>query len=63
MPVIRAEGDDVSDDRKFMCSYCDMPCILIMEGMGMKDEDEDITPICCPYDGTKNKSYWKEVTE
>lgn len=52
----------MSDYRKFICSYCDMPCTLVMEGMGMKD-DEEITLIACPYDGTKNKNYWKEVKE
>ena len=55
----------MSDERKFECNYCDDPCVLIMYGMGVRD-DEDITPICCPYDGTRHKntrSGWKEVKE
>lgn len=55
----------MSDERKFECNYCDDPCVLIMYGMGVRD-DEDITPICCPYDGTRLKntrSGWKEVKE
>ena len=53
----------MSDTRKFICSYCDMPCILIMEGMGVRD-DEEIKLVCCPYDGTRNnKDYWEEVKE
>lgn len=53
-------------DRKFVCNYCDTPCILIMEGMGANDEDEDFVPVCCPYDGTMTKDrrwHWQEVKE
>lgn len=52
----------MSDERRFICTYCDMPCRLIMEGMGI-DDDEEVKLICCPYDGTKNANYWKEVKE
>jgi len=54
----------LSDVRKFVCNYCDTPCILIMEGMNPED-GEDFMPAYCPYDGTMdgNKTYWKEVKE
>ena len=53
----------MSDARIFMCNYCDMPCKLVMYGMGIRD-DEEIELKCCPYDGTDyNKNSWKEVKE
>ena len=52
----------MSDVRKFKCEFCDTPCFLIMEGMGVKD-DEEIELVCCPYDGTRLKNYWKEVKD
>lgn len=52
-------------NRKFVCNYCDTPCILIMEGMApMYDEDgEEYDPMACPYDGAIIKGQWKEVKE
>lgn len=53
----------MSDKRTFKCDYCDDPCILIMYGMDEKDDDDvEVKPIACPYDGTI-VDYWKEVDE
>ena len=55
----------MSDERKFVCYYCDDPCTLIMEGMG-GDDDGDFVPVCCPYDGSRTKDgrwHWQEVDE
>lgn len=53
----------MTDKRTFRCDYCDDPCILIMYGMGVPDDDR-IRLVCCPYDGTdRNRNYWKEVKE
>lgn len=52
----------MSDDKRFVCEYCDTPCYLIMEGMGWDDLID--TPAYCPYDGSKSRGcYWKEVKE